>query len=295
MQNSARGRWVAVVAGTFIVGVSIFSFVVNYSQGLGFELFWAVPWTLVVAVFLVAASRALILRQAITGRLRRNQALGIGLTAAALGWFSSIFIQPPILGSGASPGASLGGDVFFFSFFLLPWPIFFYWVDSSTLNTKRSDPLLRDILHWSTVRKWVWGIIIAMLFIFVLVDFVAVGLFGDLSSNFIVNVLSVISIFTLVGIPFVTGLILLPIATRRSRDPTMRLHFKWFAYFVGFLGLGAVALGLEIISGIMLPAWQILWAVSGFFLYRSASSLVVVSQLPPNTNPGPITQTIGAS
>jgi len=266
---------------------------VNYSQGIASELEVVIPLTLTVAVFLAAGSRALILREIITVRLRRRQALGIGLTAVALAWFSSLFILPLNPTSGG-PGSSLSGDVFFFSFFELPWLIFFYWVDASALNARRFDPLLRDSLHWSTARKWVWGLVATMLSIFVSIDFVGVGLLGDLSNNSTADALNGISIFTIIGIPFVTGLLLLPLATRRSRDPTMRRHFKWFGYFVGFLGLGAVALILEALTGIGLPFFQILWIVAGYCLYRSGSSLVVVSPLPSNTDSGPPTQMIDA-
>jgi len=257
---------------------------------------WAIPWTLVVAAFLAAGSRALILRQIITVRLRRRQALGIGLTAVALAWFSSLFILPSSLNiSLGGPGSSLSVDAFFFFFFVLPWLIFFYWVDASALNARRFDPLLRDSLHWSKARKWVWGLAAAILFIFVLINFVAVGLLGDLSNNSSVDALEGITIFTIVGLPFVTGLILLPFATRRSRDPTMREHFKWFGYFVGFLGLGTVGLFLEDFTGLILPIWQIMWVVSGYWLYRSGSSLVVVSPLPSNTDPDPPKLMMGAS
>ena len=250
---------------------------------------------MVVAAFLAAGSRAIILRQIITVRLRRRQALGIGLTAVALAWFSSLFILPSSLNLGSGgPGSSLSVDAFFFFFFVLTWLIFFYWVDASALNARRFDPLLRDSLHWSAARKWVWGLVAIMLFIGVLINFVAVGLLGDLTNNSIANALNGITIFTIVGIPFVTGLILLPFATRRSRDPTMRQHFKWFGYFVGFLGLGTVGLLLENFTGVILPVWQIMWVVSGYWLYRSGSSLVVVSPFPSDTESGPPTQTMGA-
>lgn len=254
----------------------------SYFVNGGLFIVWSLPWVVVVFAFMVAASRALVLRGAITARLRKSQALGIGLTAAAIACFSTVFIQPPLPGGSTAPGAGLISGLYFLAFFLLPWPLFFYWVDSSVLNAIRSDPLSRDILHWRRTRKWVWGFLESMIGLYFVLAIVLVGIVGPLPTS--LDNLNAIPIFAIIGLPFVTGLVLLPIAARRSSDPTIKRHLRWFGGFVGFLGLGVVGLFLEDITGVLFPAWQILWAVAGYSLYRSASSLVVVSKVPTSND-----------
>jgi len=66
---------------------------------------------------------------------------------------------------------------------------------------------------------------------------------------------------------FVLGAVLLPIAASRSGDTTMRRHPKWFGFYaaLSFVLLGAASFAL--------PA-------GAYSLYRSATSLTPLRQLP---------------
>jgi len=233
--------------------------------------FWVVPWAIALVVFLAAAMRALVLRRVITVRLRRNQALGIGLVAIGMAWFALNLLLP--LPSQLQSGTS--GDIYFVFQIVLPFLVFFYWVDASVLSSRRVDPLMRDSFGWSRVRKWVWALIAFCLAL----GIVGTIVLGDILQVTAFSVNSPISgsaTLIILGAPFAGGLILLPVAAKRSGDPAIRFHLRWFAYFAGSLGLGVA---LVVLTGFP-PLWSGLWIVSGYCLYRSVGSLVVVSRLP---------------
>jgi len=247
---------------------------------------WVVPWSVAVAVFIAAAVRALTLRRVITASLRRNQALGIGLLAAAMAWFCLVLVLP--IPSSWTTGTL--GDILFIFEPILPFVVFFYWVDSSILASRRVDPLFRDTLAWSRVRKFVWGLIAFCLGAMVIGGIILADILGVSAANTSIPPLSIVVLIPLAA-PFVGGLILLPLASKRSGDPAIKHHLRWFAYFVGSLGLGVA---LVVLTPIV-PLWPGLWIVAGYCLYRSVSSLVVVSRLPLSTDSTTTTQLTGAS
>jgi len=230
---------------------------------------WIGPWVVVVAVLSVTSLWALNLSRAITVRLRKRQALGIGLLALSLAWFTANFIfdHPETLGTTA-------GDSYFLLQFFLPFLTFFYWIDASVVASRRADPLLRDTFHWRRIRLWVWAYLIAMTCLYVVTAIILSDLLGVTGSPS--TAIVTVAIFSVIGLPFVAGPILLPVVSRRSADAALRGHLRWFAYFTAFLGLGLVGI-------IAIPLWQGLWAVAGYCLYRSVKSLVIVDTLPSTT------------
>lgn len=87
-------------------------------------------------------------RQILPVRIYRNQALGIGLVA--FGWIL-IFIDNILF----------NGEIFtaYIPFFIINVSVLillFYFIDASILAGRRSDPLLRDTLHWRKLRIVLW-------------------------------------------------------------------------------------------------------------------------------------------
>lgn len=263
-----------LVSAVTVTSVAIILLVVGFITTPSIFLMWDLPWAITVFAFLVAATRAFVLREVITSRLRKGQALGIALLAASAAWFSANFIFPHPMTQGNLPG-----DVYFIFQALIPFLAMFYWVDISVLNARRFDPLLRDTIRWSRVRKGVWGLLGLMLAI----DVLSAVVLGDVLGLAIFNSpLLAIPIFTILGAPFAAGLTLLPVTAKRTQDLALRQHLRWFVYFVGFLGLGFLFVVISIVFSIFVLtlAWPAMWVVSGYCLYKSAGSLVVVSQLP---------------
>ena len=220
-----------------------------------------VAWLLVTAAVLFYASYwALIIRRALAVQSYRNQALGVALIA--------LFQGVTTIGFAGTEGASgrtpldllaLGANTILFLFV-------FYWIDASVLAAKRSDPLLRDTLHWRSLRLVLWPLIIS---------FAAAAVVSNFSLPF--NI-----ILTLVA-----GAASLPVAARRSRDPTMRRHLIWFGLYAAFLlafffnlgGLLNVSIGSPA-SFVFLGIGSLMYFAASYCLYRSAVSLAPLRQLP---------------
>lgn len=202
---------------------------------------------------------ALEIRHALFVKLYRNQALGVALVAVAI-VLSAYGGIPPSFPLPASV-EDVSSVAVFFAFILL-----FYWVDISLRAARRSDPLLRDTLHWSQVRKVLWPLYLGILAI------LAVWIVLNL-GNFLLFLAPPLILVA-------SGLLYLPTAARRSKDPVLRRHFVWFGlFFIGFFLAGFGELGnfpfdvggdLLVIAGLLL---------SGYFLYRSARSLVPLNKI----------------
>jgi hypothetical protein len=197
--------------------------------------------------------------------LYRRQALGMGFVAFA--WIL-IFFDFIILGTNGlfSP---------FSLFFGLVMAMLFYWIDVSVLAGRKSDPLLRDTLHWQNLRRYLWVLLIVTIVIAVSLssyyEFVA-HTQPQFLTNFPLGLVSGISYLPAV-IPVYSGIIALPIITFRSRDRFLRRSLSWFVGFVAIIGL--LGAGLSNYGDLIFPAL----AFSAYFLYRSVMSLVPMKHL----------------
>jgi hypothetical protein len=211
-----------------------------------------------------AAYWALGIRRALAVRLYRNQALGIGLVS--LGFVGVVFGSTFAYQSAFAEVKD--------ALQLLVFIIMFYWIDASIRAGRRSDPLLRDTFHWKLVRLPLWVLIIG----FYLALIFSAYLFPEL-----VNAISVPTILLVFFIPVLSGALILPVVARRSKDFTLRRHLQWFAllavaYLVLLIGIFTIfpaQTGLSPYIG-----WADLWFfVGGYFLYRSAKSLVPLNRI----------------
>jgi len=232
-----------------------------------------------IPIYSYAAFWAFSIRHVLAVRLYRNQAFGIGFVVLAVYSTLAVFDLTPSTNS-LQIISGLTNSSFYFLFIVL-----FYWLDASVIATRRSDPLLRDTLHWSKIRipLWIingitWGTILLLLIYSEITGNVSILNQLDTGNinNFVLRIMYNFPIAVLIS-----GVIFLPaIALRSKWDKTLRRHFLWFApsyaglLFIFFLG-SIVPTGLagSIVTIIIVLAM-------GYSLYRSAKSLVPLNRIP---------------
>jgi hypothetical protein len=223
-------------------------------------------------IFLYAAYWAFSIRRALAVRIYRNQALGVGLIS--LSWII-VFINYIFV-------SVILGYVAYTVIDVLIWVMFLYFIDTSVLDGRQSDPLLRDTLHWRSIRRWVWGIFFAT----ALVSTSATAYYVQVTGGNFSTLSPLVYNFLLSLYPFVvvpTGLVALPITAVRSKDPLLRRQLVWFSGFIA--AVTAVGLGNTVSASAFaassLPAYVLfaLLVAGGFCLYKSARSLVPLNKL----------------
>jgi hypothetical protein len=221
----------------------------------------------VSAIFGYSAFWAFNIRSGLSVPLYRNQAAGLGVVILEAG-FISLFVL-------FFPNVQL--------FIPLLWIVdfgIFYWMNASMLASRRSDPLVRDTLHWSKLRYIILGI--ALLGIFSTTGALfTTNNFGVGIANYNPNVpaLYLLSIFTPSFSIFSAGSITLSIAALRSRDHAFRMHLLWFGLF-GLTSVGPEIVGIftrDLESHVLSVA--IFAPVYGYCLYRSARALAPLNKL----------------
>src|SRR5689334_13732083 len=105
----------------------------------------------VVATYAYVTYSATAIRRTMAAGLHRRQALGVGLIAFA---FTAIYLTNFL--SNNDDLVLLGGVIFDGMALVL-----LYWVDSSILASRLSDPLVRDTLKWSWLRRVVWVVVVS--------------------------------------------------------------------------------------------------------------------------------------
>jgi hypothetical protein len=247
--------------------------------------------TAAVLMFSYSAYWGFSIRRALYVRVYRNQALGIGLVAvsfvvASLGLAALEYIIPGHVNPGPAATPYVAIEI-------LP---LFYWIDASMLVARRSDPLLRNTLHWKRLRVVFWaGNILS---IGIPTSIVALIL-GPLAWHLVVPlpiaglpsvppppppavIPLILAPFLLTGL---AGFLCLPIAVRRSKDANLQRSLRWFAVFGVSLLVELVGVAAEIsgpLVGVEYAAPTIFMAgnlAGGYFLYKSAKALVPLNKL----------------
>jgi hypothetical protein len=225
----------------------------------------AVLTVIVGAAFSYGAYWAFTIRKALVSEIYRRQALwvgGVGLYFAAVSVFVAFIAASDITGSFLNLVAA--------SFIVVGFIVCFDWVDSTIRVARRSDPLLRDTIHWSKLRYFI-GIA------------GGVGLF----FNIVFNVVFTSSFYSnpgsppvvgYIGIVLFLGSIGLLLSGRRSGDMTLRRHLRWFgagAILLWFSGqVGAPWAGVTNLPIVVPAVTYSLFGVAAYSLYKSAKSLV---------------------
>lgn len=200
----------------------------------------------------------------LSARLYRNQALGVGLVAVGWAAFNySFFFSISLIPNVAYPFALL---------------LTFFWIDSSVLASRKSDPLYRNTLHWRQLRLALWvtllGTMVAWFAGLLLYpsDFLVILPTG-LGKN--LQPLPAILLLTMFFTVSVSGPVYLLAAALRSKDMTLRRHLRWFGLFaVSFFFFDAIGgvTGQSVFFGVA-------YIVGTYCLYRSAKSLAPLNRM----------------
>lgn len=209
----------------------------------------------VVFPFVYPAYWALTIRRAIAVHLYNRQALGIGLVCIAF-----------LLGLYDSSGIA-------YEFFFL---LLFYWIDASFKAARRSDPLLRDTLHWAKLRVALWIVNLITILSIVIYSLALARCLPFVCTAFPGGEITA-SVLT---IPFVvipaSGVALSVVVARRSADRALRRQIAWFGLFVFVQFATVLVAQLNSLSGV---TYFLGFVLSGLFLYKSARSLVPLNKL----------------
>lgn len=209
------------------------------------------------------------IRRALAIRLYRSQALGIGLLAVSVGLAqlyytgSSFYGWPPELSF---------VSILFFALALL------YWTNTSIGAARQSDPLLRDMFHWTRLRLLCVALIIAavaydsanILYNVLNGHAVTATATGFLGITFAIPVL----------VPVIAAAIVLPVVGLRSKDPVLRRHLVWFGLFAVFL-----LAFIEVLSSAFTDPLQAILVqdvgllLGAYCLYRSVKSLAPINRI----------------
>ena len=240
--------------------------------------------TVVMLAYVYATFWALNIRRNLKVRLYRHQALGIGLVAICVAYFT--FFND---GGGNYLPAALSeyplDNILFLSFLACLVPLL-YWTDSLLLAVRDSDPLQRDVLGWGRIRVSLWGAVAACLvgggaYTIYEVIFLSQQTAQAGNSVYLVgapDIINAIAIIVPLVVPPATAVIFLSVAVRRTKDLTLRRHLKWFGIGAAFFGLGAL---VDVIltpvqgSSYLYPiSFLVLFVGSAYSFYRSARATI---------------------
>ena len=232
--------------GAFLIVVFGLYTQILASPPLSFEIFID---GLLVFVFAYPVFWALSIRRALAVKLYRNQALGLALMCVAF-----------MLGSFDPTGAT-------YSLFLF---IVFYWIDLSFRAARRSDPLLRDSIHWSSLRIVLWPVNFLQIPVAI---YIALAAFGYLPpAGGVVSSVQAIPFFATAG----SGVALAIVVGRRSADGTLRAQLIWFGLFV-FVQFAIITVAA--VNSFNGAVYFVGFEFAAFALYKSARSLVPLNMI----------------
>lgn len=234
---------------------------------------------------------ALNIRRALAVRLYRTQALGVFLVGLAV--IGYIFTWDLYNGLGIDSNLYTTLEILFS--FAIPPIVTFYWIDSSVRIARRSDPLLRDVLHWKIVRVVLWAWIgVAFLSLVVAVGSSALydamhGLLNSTSSSGPPALGLFLFLLSPIFVVAITGPIVLRRAAKWTGDRRFAKHLLWFGLFIFFVLISLVAIFLPLGSGFAGSLqFQIEVAIpeiiGGYCLYKSVRWLVPLNPLPSVSN-----------
>jgi hypothetical protein len=235
-------------------------------------------------LFLYSSYWAFSTRKALVAKIYRRQALWVAINALYFALFFA-FAGAAIAVGGPNangPYVALFGDIFTIAAFV----VIFAWMDSSIRVARRSDPLHRNTLRWTGLRYF----ILIITSFGILFSLVIPSQYQQQSTSTVQG----FAVFGPIGTALLLGGIALFLSARRSRDPILQRHLKWFGAFIIFLFVTnrvEQEVFPHFLSSSPSPALFVfelitytLFLVSSFLLYESARCLTRVNPYPtPNS------------
>ena len=229
-----------------LLGITIDSLVLSYTT------FWALN-----------------VRKALAIRPYRHQALGIALIASTLALNDiGSTVAGYLIYHNPLNAIGQGGLGFFFVFLV----VLFYWIDSSAVAARRSDLLGRDILYWSKLRVVLWILVLPAPLLVIPVDIYSLFTVGGYLPGG-PPAWSLVILVPGIIIPPVSALVILPVILRRTTDPALRRHLKWFVLFVAVFLVLHQFFGNQPDQTVALFYVYLGSIVGGYCLYKSVLSL----------------------
>jgi len=210
-------------------------------------------------------------RSAFASPLYRRQALWVAAIASYFAVYFVVVATTMMLGVGPLAGTAVP-RIAASMFVYLGVTMFFIWIDSTVKLARRSDPLRRDTLSWSKLR-WFFGLL------------VVIGTFFALVETPAYSFTQATPIFGPIGVTLLVGAAVLYVSGRRSGDPLLKAHLRWFGYFAAILWVTSVIEGSSLArSAAASPlvdavSYAAFW-ISAYFLYRSARDIAPLSPVP---------------
>ncbi len=225
----------------------------------------------VVALYAYGAIWAFRIRDALMTPLYRERALWVGV----VGVFFTTLIASNLLIRLLDP-TNFYLSLFQYCIVDAAGIVTLAWIDTTIKLARRLDPLNRNTFKWKQLRIVIW-----------VLTFLTTG--GSLAEVIILR----INFFTSpsgAGGAFIAGsfgwvllgFIALLLSYRRSKDPVLKEHLKWFGLFLLLLFIVDTILSKQIPPFRILG--EILLALDAYFLYRGARSLAPFSRVPLEQN-----------
>jgi len=214
---------------------------------------------LYVAVLAYTVYLSITIRRALSVGEYRKQAMGVGLIALA--WI--------LLLVNYGVQAITGSYVLFSLGFGLVMMTLFYWIDSSVLATRRTDPLVRDTFCWSRLRYVLWGLTVTATLVAALLASYYQATSGT-EPPFMFNGQYGVG-YMPAWFVLAAGVIALPVSARRARDSLLRRNIGWLGAFV--ILVQVVGVEPSSIANSQFGIFGVLF-IASLCLYQSARSLV---------------------
>jgi hypothetical protein len=242
-----------------------------------------------LVLFGFSAYRAFSIRRSFSIGLYRRQALWAGILCAI---FVMSYTMIALFGySILKANTPVDFAVSFFQDLLILG--MFAWIDATALVSRRADPLLRDPIRWTRIRRPVWAVVIASL---VAAYYFTIS--GALSGGSLALAPSpavLVALLVILLVPFTSGAILIPLSASRSGDVVFRRHLRWLGLLVIAILAVALLFGVELAYGtatgfvdLLLVAEQdpisnlllvVIILATSYFAYRCVQSLVPINRL----------------
>ena len=180
--------------------------------------------------------QSLLVRKTLAVGPYRMHALGMGFVA---GLFALNQVSSFLPTEGVWSFLGLG-------FFLVFGLGILYWVDTSIIASRRSDPLYRDTFRWSAARRIIWATAVAGFSVNVIIGLVLPPEAGNSIPDWVGLVLYALFLFPIYS-GAISAVAVIPVAARRCKDLVFRKHLEYFFIFI------AIEL---VIAGVIGPFFQ---------------------------------------
>lgn len=219
-----------------------------------------------LVLFAISTYRAFSIRKSLSIGLYRRQALWAGILCGI-----SVVSYTMITLFGYSILKANTPVDFVVSFFqdLLILGMF-AWIDATALVSRRADPLLRDPIRWTKIRRPVWAVVIGSLV--AVYYFTITGVLSGGSLALAPSPAVLVALLVVLLVPFASGAILIPLSASRSGDVILRRHLRWLGLLVIAILAVALLFGVELAMGAATGFVDLLLVV----IQNSTSNLALV-------------------